>query len=1718
MIIRKTDGSHFSLKEIHFFQVGVDSLDLVVEGYLGGIKQGENIYSVVPAAPAYVKQPYADTPTAFSNIDEVRITGKNYTGAPEYDYVLDTGTLVFNSITVEDPIIPNTTPTFVGSTTLTVAKNAAATDIKPLLHVSDSDSGQTLTWTQSAAPSHGSLSISSATAASGGADIAPGGTITYTPTTDYVGSDSFTIQVSDGIATATRTISVTVKSTDASLTSVAGQSDSTPGTQSGVDASRAITWEINVENAKSALALADIAAAAGAATQLYSDVGFATEITGDNTLTLTEDSATIAYIKVTSGAGTTVKYYAVTITRAAAPVLSVNTRLTVTEGAGATITNTLLKTTDSDTAATSITYTIEIAPPHGTLKNSGIPLSAGGSFTQDDIDKGRITYTNDGGETSADSFTFTVSDGTNTLSPQTFFITITSVNDAPVIAAPPSITVTEDYAKALTGISFSDADAGSGAITATFSVPSGTLSAISGGGVTVDGTASALTLTGTLSDINTFITNSQLSYTTALNANGDVALTVSVNDNGYTGGGGAQTTSTTIQLNITPVNDAPTLSGGPYVWASTNEDTTSAGALVSTILSAVNGQDVDGDPLGIALTASPGSGTWQYSTDGSTWAGVGTVSNSAALLLSSSTQLRYVPDGKNGETATLTFRIWDQTSGTASTNGTKNTADTSTNGWSTAFSTGTAQANLTVTPVNDAPVLNPLSPTLSGLTASQITNVGQTVASFIGTSISDVDSGAAEGIAVYLTNNGGGTWQFSIDSGANWQDVGTVSQASALLLRDTDRVRFVPNGPDAKTASIAYYAWDRTSGTQGNKVDVTANGGTTSFSAATDTAGITVAPDASVISVASTAANGIYKVGEEIVITVGFNKAVTVTGTPRLALKLGATDRTVDYSSGSGTNTLSFSYIVQPGDACSDLDYASTGALSINDSASIQADGANVSLILPTPSSAGSLGDNKDIVIDGVAPTANITVTNTALKAGDTSTVTITFSEAVTGLTSANLIAANGTLSNISPWDGGITWTAIFTPAASIEDASNVITLYNTGVRDAAGNAGIGTTESGNYAIDTRSPAVTSVAVPGNGNYMAGAKLTFVVTFDESVTVTGTPHISLNIGGETVYADYSEGSGSAALTFTYTIGAGLIDTDGISLGTLSLNSGTIKDAAGNAANLVLNHVGSTASVLVDTTAPVSGGAGTITTSELASSSVKVTWTAATDNMTAAVNLQYKVVYSLSNNIDTLTKAETNGTAFGGWSTSITSATVTGLTASTGYYFNVIVKDSAGNKATYTSVTATTAGAPSGGGGNTPTGSAVVEVNGEKQDAGTTNTQTTGSQTVTTITVDDTKLNKILESKGQNATVTLPTSGNSDVTVGELNGQTVKNMEAKEATLEIKTGTVTYTLPASQINIDAVSTQLGSQVELKDIKVSVKIAEPSADTVKIVENAASKGGYQLIVKPVEFEITCKSGDKTIEISKFNGYVERTVAIPDGVDPSKITTGIVLNSDGTFRHVPTQIIKIDGKYYAKINSLTNSTYSVIWNPVEFSDVLNHWSKGAVNDMGSRMVVTGIGNNIYEPDRSITRAEFAAIAVRALGLAQGTAESSFGDVSLSDWFNGYVDTASAYALITGYDSTTYGPSDMITREQAMAIIARAMKLAGLTITLTDYEESALLSKYTDSAKISDYAKESAAVCLKAGIVAGKTASTISPKDYVTRAEVAVMVQRLLQKCGLI
>jgi len=414
---------------------------------------------------------------------------------------------------------------------------------------------------------------------------------------------------------------------------------------------------------------------------------------------------------------------------------------------------------------------------------------------------------------------------------------------------------------------------------------------------------------------------------------------------------------------------------------------------------------------------------------------------------------------------------------------------------------------------------------------------------------------------------------------------------------------------------------------------------------------------------------------------------------------------------------------------------------------------------------------------------------------------------------------------------------------------------------------------------------------------------------------------------------------------------------------------------------------------------------------------------------------------------------------------------------------------------------------------------TVLVNGETQTAGTAATTTDANgKATTTVTVDTQKLEKILDSATSGATVMIPVTGGADTASGVLTGDLVKRMESKDATLVIKTDSASYALPASEINIDKVSEQLGTSVTLSDIKVSVSIAEPSASMTQVVANATEKGKMEIVVPAVDFTISCSYNGKTVDVNSFNTYVERLIEIPSSIDPTKITTGVVVKPDGTTYHVPTQVIQKDGKYYAKINSLTNSTYTVVWHPLEFADVENHWAKSAINDMGSRMVVTGDESGKYNPDNYITRAEFAAIAVKALGLAPGLGENNFSDVSTSAWYCGYIETAAAYGIIKGYSASSFCPSDFITREQAMAMLTRAMSITGLKVSLTESDISTLIGTFKDGAAVSSYAKDSIATCLKTGIVAGTDSSAIAPKDNVTRAEVAVMLERLLKKSGLI
>ena len=158
----------------------------------------------------------------------------------------------------------------------------------------------------------------------------------------------------------------------------------------------------------------------------------------------------------------------------------------------------------------------------------------------------------------------------------TLTIDVTAVNDAPTIAvAPSSFTVTEDVAGKLTftGTPFADVDSTN--LTITLSVADGTISALSSGGITVGGTATARTFTGTISALNTYFTTAgNITYQGALDANGTRTLTIQADD----GSSANNLTSTTTTINITAVNDAPVRTG-TMPTLTVNEDSSNTNAV-----------------------------------------------------------------------------------------------------------------------------------------------------------------------------------------------------------------------------------------------------------------------------------------------------------------------------------------------------------------------------------------------------------------------------------------------------------------------------------------------------------------------------------------------------------------------------------------------------------------------------------------------------------------------------------------------------------------------------------------------------------------------------------------------------------------------------------------------------------------------------------------------------------------------------------------------------------------------------------------------------------------------------------------------------------------------------------------------------------------------------------------------------------------------------------
>lgn len=175
--------------------------------------------------------------------------------------------------------------------------------------------------------------------------------------------------------------------------------------------------------------------------------------------------------------------------------------------------------------------------------------------------------------------------------------------------------------------------------------------------------------------------------------------------------------------------------------------------------------------------------------------------------------------------------------------------------------------------------------------------------------------------------------------------------------------------------------------------------------------------------------------------------------------------------------------------------------------------------------------------------------------------------------------------------------------------------------------------------------------------------------------------------------------------------------------------------------------------------------------------------------------------------------------------------------------------------------------------------------------------------------------------------------------------------------------------------------------------------------------------------------------------------------------------------------------------------------------FTDVAQSaWYFPYVHDIYWSGLMNGTSKTTFEPDATTTRAMVVQVLYNLAGKDVGYHEI-FKDVKYNDWFCKAVIWAYAAGVCNGTSKTTFSPNDPVTREQLAAFLYRFTALCGV-----DCKANGDLSRFADRNQISGYARDAIAWAVGAGIINGKSPTTVAPRAYATRAEIAAMLCRLL------
>ncbi|AOY76623.1 S-layer homology domain-containing protein [Clostridium formicaceticum] len=374
-----------------------------------------------------------------------------------------------------------------------------------------------------------------------------------------------------------------------------------------------------------------------------------------------------------------------------------------------------------------------------------------------------------------------------------------------------------------------------------------------------------------------------------------------------------------------------------------------------------------------------------------------------------------------------------------------------------------------------------------------------------------------------------------------------------------------------------------------------------------------------------------------------------------------------------------------------------------------------------------------------------------------------------------------------------------------------------------------------------------------------------------------------------------------------------------------------------------------------------------------------------------------------------------------------------------------------------------------------------------------------------------KDNDLLLNKEDGSSLILQSQGDSDCIRVQLPASVLNVLRDKKMELAIKSDVANYYLP-----IEALLASLGEElleVDLEDMSLTIEINKVTEEVEEAILASLAED-QELLSGAVEFKIFLTANDKKQEITSFgNTYVKREILTSSNINTNQ-ATGVVWNeATRKFEYVPTVFTVEENGTYATIFSRSNSIYTVIESDKTFRDIEGHWAKKHIETLTSKNIVSGKGETTFDPDAAITRAEFAALLVKAMGLGEKQLnQNTFNDITNNEWYSKYVATAAAEGIVSGYTDYTFRPYNVITREEMVVMLTKALKVVNQYQVLDNSSIDQQLSKFEDEEHISAWAREAVAIANQAGIATGVGNNTFDPQANASRAETVVMLRKFL------